>query len=131
MSMTDPIASMFTQIRNGYAAKKETVEVPFSKLKLEIGKILEKEGFVQSVESKGRRTLKGIEITLKYVDKLPVLSEISRISKPGQRMYSPVAKLHTVKGGRGLIILSTSKGLMTNKEARKLNIGGELIGEVS
>ncbi len=129
--MTDPIADMFTQIRNASLVQKETVEIPFSNLKFEIGKILEKEGFIKSTEIRGRKTRKDIEITLRYEQKIPAIAEIKRISKPGQRIYSAGNELRRVKGGMGIAIISTSKGLMTDKEARKQNIGGEIIGQVS
>lgn len=129
--MTDPIADMFTQIRNAQAIQKEMVEVPFSQIKLDIGKILEKEGFIKAIELHGRRVRKTVEIALKYTDKIPAISEIVRVSKPGQRIYSSATRLKKVKGGMGIAVLSTSKGIMTDKEARKLNIGGEIIGEIS
>lgn len=129
--MTDPIADMFTQIRNASLARKETVEIPFSRLKFEIGKILQKQGFVKSIELRGRKARKDIEIILRYEDKMPVIAEIKRVSKPGQRIYSSGDALKRVKGGMGIAIISTSKGLMTDKEARRQNIGGEIIGQVS
>lgn len=128
--MTDPIADMFTQIRNASLAQKQTVEIPFSKLKFEIGKILEKEGFIRSLEARGRKARKDIEIALRYEQKVPAISDIKRISKPGKRIYSRGNDLRKVKGGMGIAIISTSKGLMTDKEARKQNIGGEILGEV-
>jgi len=129
--MTDPIADMFSQIRNASLVQKETVEIPFSNLKFEIGKILEKEGFIKLAEVRGRKARKDIEITLRYEQKIPAIAEIKRISKPGQRIYSAGTELKRVKGGMGIAIISTSKGLMTDREARKQNIGGEIIGQIS
>jgi len=126
----DPIADMLTIIRNGLAVKKATVEFPFSKLKFEIAKILEKEGLIEKAEKKGRGK-KVIEITLKYLsDEEPAISGLKRISKPGQRIYLKSKEVKKVKGGYGFSIISTSKGLLTNKEARKQNSGGEVICEI-
>ena len=126
----DPIADMLTSIRNAQAVLKETVKIPFSKLKFELAKVLEKSGFVKKVEKKGRGIKKFIEIKLRYEDKVPVISGIKKISKPGQRIYSGAKELKAVRSGYGISIISTSKGLMTNKEARKQNIGGEVICQV-
>jgi len=126
----DPISDMLTSIRNALAVGRSTVSFPFSNLKYEITKILEKEGFVEKVEKKGRRSKKIIEITLKYDGKTPAISGLKRISKPGQKIYLPYKKIKKSKGGYGIFIVSTSKGLMTNKEARKQKLGGEVICEV-
>ncbi|MFQ6049941.1 MAG: 30S ribosomal protein S8 [Candidatus Paceibacterales bacterium] len=128
--MTDPIADMLTTIRNAQAVLHPTVVVPFSKLKFEIAKILQKEGFVGQVEKRGRGVKKFIKITLKYDGKNPVISGLKRISKPGQRIYLGAIQIKPVKGGDGIAIISTSKGLVTNKEARKQKIGGEIICEI-
>lgn len=127
--MTDPIADMLTIIRNAQAVSKETVELPFSKFKFEVAKILEKNGFVGKVEKKGKKD-KILEIVLKYDEKTPVIMGLKRASKPGQRIYSEFKKMQKVKGGFGISIVSTSRGLMTNKEARKQKLGGEIICEV-
>ena len=128
--MTDPISDMLTQIRNALAVNKETVSVPFSNLKYEISKILEKKGFIKKSEKKGKKSKKFIEIILKYSDKIPKISSLKKISKSGQRVYLPAKKIKSVKGGLGIIIISTSKGLMTNKEARKQKLGGEVLCEI-
>jgi len=128
--MVDPITDMLNRIRNAQAVLKETVEVPFSNLKYEIAKILEKNGFIEKVEKKGKKTKKIIEITLKYDNKIPAISGLKRISKPGQTIYLGHRKIKRVKGGYGIAIISTSKGLMTDKEARKQKLGGEVICEV-
>jgi len=127
--MTDPITDMLNRIRNAQAVLKETVEVPFSNFKYEIAKILEKNGFIEKVEKKGKKTKKIIEITLKYDNKIPAISGLKRISKPGQTIYLGHRKIKRVKGGYGIAIISTSKGLMTDKEARKQKLGGEVICE--
>jgi len=126
----DPIANMLTSIRNALAVRKETVRVPFSNLKLEIAKILEREGWIKKAEKKGRRK-KYILLTLKYDEKgEPIISGLKRISKQGQRIYKGWREIKKVKGGYGLAIISTSKGIITNKEARKKKIGGEIICEI-
>ena len=127
--MTDPIADMLTIIRNAQAVSKETVELPFSKFKFEVAKILEKNGFLGKVEKKGKKD-KILEIVLKYDEKTPVIMGLKRASKPGQRIYSDFKNMQRVKGGFGISIVSTSRGLMTNKEARKQKLGGEIICEV-
>ena len=127
----DPIADMLTVIRNAQAVKKDTVVVPFSNLKYEIARILEKNGFVDKVAKEGRKTKRAIMITLKYGEaKEPAISGLKRISKPGQRIYKKFKELKSVKSGFGIAIISTSKGLMTDKEARKQKLGGEIICEV-
>lgn len=133
----DPISDMLTSIRNALAVRKETVDVPFSKLKFEIAKILEREGFIEKVAKKKKKIKKGkmkpkpfLEIHLKYENKIPAIFGLKRISKPGQKIYLPYKKIKKVKGGYGIAIISTSKGLMTDKEARKNKIGGEVICEI-
>jgi len=126
----DPITDMLNRIRNAQAILHPTVEAPFSNLKYEIAKILEKQGFIEKVEKKGKKAKKIIEITLKYTDKTPAISGLRRISKPGQRIYQNYQEVKRVKGGYGIAIISTSKGLMTDKEARKQKIGGEVLCEV-
>lgn len=128
--MTDPITDMLNRIRNAQAVLHPTVEIPFSKLKHKIAKILEAEGFVTEVTRKGRKAGKFISIKLKYQDKEPAILGLKRISKPGQRIYAPAKKIKSVRGGYGISIISTSKGLMTGKEARKKGLGGEVICEI-
>lgn len=126
----DPIADMLTSIRNALAVQIPTVEIPFSQLKFEIAKILKRTGFVEKVEKKKRGKRMVIEITLKYIDKMPAISGLKRISKPGQRIYLKSKEIKPVKGGYGIAIISTSKGLMTDKEARREKIGGEVLCEI-
>lgn len=128
--MTDPIADMLNRIRNAQAVDLSIVEFPFSNFKYEIAKVLAKQGFLEKVEKKGRKTKKSIEVTLKYEDKTSAISGLKRISKPGQRIYLDSHKVKKVKGGYGMAIISTSKGLMTDKEARRQKLGGEVICEV-
>lgn len=126
----DPISDMINRIKNSQAVLQPTVTLPFSKFKYEVAKILEKEGFLTSVEEKGKKTKKIIEITLKYTDKIPKISGLRIISKPGQKIYTKSKNIKKVKGGFGISIISTPQGLMTNKEARKKKLGGEIILEV-
>ena len=127
----DPISNMLISIKNAQAVGHLTVSVPFSNLKYEIAKILGKEGFIEKVEKKGRGVKKSLEITLKYKGKVPAISGLKRISKPGQKIYLSYKKIKKVKQGLGIAIISTSKGgLMTNKETRKQKLGGEVICEI-
>jgi len=128
--MTDPIADMLNRIKNAQAVDHPTVEMPFSNLRYEIAKILEENGFIEKAEKKGRKTKKTIEIILKYHDKTPAISGIKKISKSGQRIYLGSAQIKKTKEGYGMAIISTSKGLMTGKEARKQKIGGEILLEI-
>lgn len=130
INFMDPITDFLNRIRNAQAVGHPTVSIPFSSLNYEIAKILEKKGFIGKVE-KRRKKVKGlIEITLKYVEKKPAISGLKRVSKPGQRIYLPAKKIRRVKGGYGIAIISTSKGLMANGEARKKKLGGEIICEI-
>ncbi len=128
MSMTDPIAYMITRIRNANMVAHETVEVPASKLKIELAKLLKSEGFIADYEVKDSGKFKVIVITLKYdMNKKPVISKMERISRPGLRTYHKAKTLPKVLGGMGVAIISTSKGLMTDRKARKENVGGEVL----
>lgn len=128
--MTDPIADLLTQIRNAQALSSLEVRIPFSKLKYEVAKILEKEKFVGKVDKMGKKTRKVIKINLKYENGKPIISGLKRISKPGRRVYLPVKRIRQVRGGYGLAVISTPKGIMSNKEARKQRVGGEILCEI-
>ncbi len=132
MTMSDPIADMLTRIRNANAAKHDTVEVSSSKMKLAIAKILLDEGYIKSYELIDDGNFKSIKITLKYgTDKNDkVISGIKRISKPGLRVYASKDELPRVLGGLGVAIISTNQGVITDKEARKLQVGGEVLAFV-
>ena len=127
--MTDPIADMLTRIRNANTAKHDTVDVPASKIKESIAKILLDEGYIKSYEIVEDGVVKTIKITLKYgVDKnQKVISGLKRISKPGLRVYRSVEDMPKVLGGLGIAIVSTNKGILTDKQARELNVGGEVL----
>ena len=132
MSMSDPIADMLKRIRNANTAKHDTVDVPASKMKESIAKILLDEGYIKSYEILEDGIAKTIKITLKYgVDKnQKTISGIKRISKPGLRVYAGKDELPKVLGGLGIAIISTNKGVVTDKEARAMNVGGEVIAFV-
>ncbi len=128
MQITDPIADLLTRVRNANSAKHETVEVPASKMKMAICQILLDEGYVKNVELVEDGVQGKIVITLKYgAGKSRILQGLKRISKPGLRIYSSCEDMPQVMKGLGTVIVSTSKGVMTGKAARKLNIGGEVL----
>ena len=128
--MNDPISDMLTRIRNANDARHDTVDVPYSKVKKAIADILVAEGFVVSADTLGEGTHKTIRITLKYEGKTKVLQGLKRISKPGLRIYANVEELPRVLNGLGIAIISTSKGIMTDKEARKQNVAGEVLAYI-
>ena len=126
MSMQDPIADMLTRIRNGQAANKVAINMPSSKLKVAIANVLAAEGYIESV-----KVLEGakpeLEITLKYFKGKPVVESIQRVSRPGLRIYKRKDELPKVMGGLGVAVISTSKGVMTDRAARQAGLGGEII----
>ena len=129
--MTDPIADMLTRIRNGSKAKLEKVDIPSSKLKLEIAKILKDEGYIKNLKMVKDRRQGVIRVYLKYTDEeIPVIQGIKRISKPGCRMYAGNDAIPKVLAGLGVAILSTPKGIQTGKQAKKDNVGGEVLCHV-
>ncbi len=129
MTMSDPIADMLTRIRNANTAKHDTVDVPASKMKISIADILFNEGYIKKYDIVEDGTFKTIHITLKYgADKNEkVISGLKRISKPGLRVYANSEDMPKVLGGLGIAIVSTNKGVVTDKEARKLGVGGEVL----
>ncbi len=128
MAMTDPIADMLTRIRNASTVSHETVDIPASKLKVELARVLKEEGFIADYTVKEEGKFKVITITLKYdMNRKPVITKLERISKPGLRHYSKAKKLQKVLGGLGVAIISTPKGLLTDRKARKENVGGEIL----
>ena len=131
MMITDPIADMLTRIRNGLVAKHESVDIPFSKMKKAIADILVEEGFVNGIEVSEGGVQSVMKVNLKYgPNNEKVLTGLKRISKPGLRVYASADNLPKVLGGLGIAIISTSKGVMTDKAARNAHIGGELLGYV-
>jgi len=131
MSMTDPIADMLTRIRNAQQAKKSEVSMPSSKVKLNIAKVLEDEGYIAAtkvVDVDGKSTL---TLSLKYYEGKPVISQIDRVSRPGLRVYKAANDIPKIIGGLGVAIVSTSKGVMADRKARALGQGGEILCAVS
>ncbi|MCL2610689.1 MAG: 30S ribosomal protein S8 [Defluviitaleaceae bacterium] len=131
MAMTDPIADMLTRIRNANSAKHKTVDVPSSRVKLQIADILLSEGYINSYEMLEDGIKKTMRISLKYGERNErTLAGLKRISKPGLRIYAPSDKLPRVLNGLGIAIVSTNKGIITDKEARKNKIGGEVLAYI-
>ena len=130
MSMQDPIADMFTRVRNGQMSNKVAVTMPSSKVKAAIAELLKSEGFIADYEVSGD-VKKELNVTLKYFEGKPVIETIKRVSRPGLRIYKKTGELPKVMGGLGIAIVSTSKGLMTDRAARNAGIGGEIIGYVA
>ncbi|MGF1761528.1 30S ribosomal protein S8 [Photobacterium sagamiensis] len=126
MSMQDPISDMLTRLRNGQAAKKVAVKMPSSKQKVAIAVLLKEEGFVADYTVTGE-VKPELEVTLKYFEANPVIEQIQRVSRPGLRIYKKKGALPSVMGGLGIAVVSTSKGLMTDRAARKAGLGGEII----
>jgi len=127
----DTIGNMLTSIRNAQAVGKQTVSVPYSKIKMEIAKILAKEKFIKEADHKGKKVKKTIDMVLAYDDLgRPAITKIRRVSKPSRRVYSPSSKIKKVRQGFGFQILSTPKGVITGKEAFREKVGGEVICEI-
>lgn len=128
---TDPIADMLTRIRNGQAARKARVDIPASKLKVELARILKEQGYVVNYRVATDDNKSVIKVYLKYnTDNTPVIREIKRVSKPGRRVYADSKSIPRVIGGMGINILTTSRGLMTGREARSAGVGGEILCNV-
>jgi small subunit ribosomal protein S8 len=130
MSFQDPISDCLTRIRNGLMRGKNNVLVPYSKLKHELVSVLISEGYLKSCKKTSIEEKPMIEVELKYFDDSPVIKELKRISKPSLRKYSSATDFDSVKGGLGAYIISTNQGLMTDKDAKAKNIGGEILCEV-
>ncbi len=128
--MTDPIADMLNRIVNAQAVAKPDVLVPFSKFKYELALVLAKQELVAKVEKMGKKVNKQIKIDLKYDSKIPAIEGLRKVSKPGQRIYSASKDIRRVRGGYGLSVISTPKGLLTDKQARREKVGGEIICEI-
>ena len=131
MSMTDPIADMLTRIRNAQQANKVDVSMPSSKVKANIAKVLEEEGYITAFNVTEADSKATLTITLKYFEGKPVISEINRVSRPGLRVYKSANDLPRIIGGLGVAIVSTSKGVMADRKARALGQGGEVLCAVS
>ena len=131
MAMSDPLGDMLTRIRNGQMAKKSSVLAPASKLRANVLDVLKREGFIRGFEENETRTgVPEINIELKYFEGAPAIQEISRVSKPGRRVYSKIKDLPVVYNGLGISIISTPRGIMSDAEAREANVGGEVLCQV-
>jgi len=131
MSMTDPLADMLTRIRNGLLSKKNAVEIPSSNLKVEVAKILKEEGYVSNFKVTDDGLQGVLRVDLKYQsDGRPVISDLQRVSRPGLRRYVGYRDIDPVLGGLGVAILSTSRGILTDKTAKREHVGGEILCEV-
>jgi small subunit ribosomal protein S8 len=134
MTVSDPIADMLTRIRNGLMVEHASVSMPSSKMKVAIAKILKDEGFVTDYRVTGEHPQPQLIIKLKYTgerkERRPVITELKRISRPGCRVYTPVSEIPWVRSGMGIAILSTSKGVVTGQQARRLGVGGEMLCHV-
>ncbi len=128
--MTDPSADPIIRIKNALLARKREVVVPHSKIKKNIADILQQEGYIEMVEFREGTPISELVLTLKYVGKLPAVNGVKRLSSPGRRLYAPVHGIPRTLNGYGITIVSTSKGVMTDKTARKQNIGGELLCQI-
>lgn len=131
MSLQDPLADMFTRIRNGQMAGKKSVDMPSSKQKVALARVLESEGYILGFAVGDDPVKKVLRVDLKYYEGKPVIENIARVSRPGLRVYKKVDRLPRVKHGLGVLILSTSQGVMTDRAARKANVSGEIICQVS
>ena len=131
MSMSDPIADMLTRIRNGQTAGKASVRMPASKQKAAVAQVLKDEGYIKDFSAAELNGTPAIDITLKYFQGSPVIEYVKRVSRPGLRIYKSREELPKVRGGLGIAIVSTSKGVMTDREARKQGHGGEVIAFVA
>lgn len=131
MSMQDPISDMFTRVRNALAANKESVSFPFSKMKMEISKFLVEEGYLLSSSKDETGVHPKIVVELKYHNGTPVIEMIKRVSRPSLRVYKTHTDLPKVYGGFGVAMISTSKGLVSDRKARELGVGGEVIGYIA
>lgn len=131
MNTTDPIADMLTRVRNACQAKHSSTDMPFSKIKLAIAKILEQEGYIASHEIRQEGKRSTLRLHLKYdTDKRPVVTGVRRVSRPGLRVYAGMHDIPRVLGGMGTVVVSTNRGIMSGQEARRRHLGGELIAEI-
>ncbi|GAC1323412.1 MAG: 30S ribosomal protein S8 [Chloroflexota bacterium] len=131
MNTTDPIADMLTRVRNATKARHAMVDVPFSKVKLAIAKILEEEGYIAGHGVQQDGTRKSLRLQLKYdSQKRPVVTNLRRVSRPGLRVYAGMHDIPRVLGGAGTVVVSTNRGIMTGREARRRHLGGELLAEI-
>jgi len=130
MPVNDPIADFLTRLRNAAMISKPEVALPFTRILAEMAALLAREGFVESVDTRGRGTQKELVIKMRYINGDPAIESLRRVSTPGRRIYRQAKNIRTVRSGFGMSIISTPKGLMTDKEAKKENVGGEILCEL-
>lgn len=128
--VTDPIADFLIRIKNANLAHKTEVVMPFSKIKQELANVLVREGYVAETSRRGKRTIKDLVVTLKYNSDKPAITGTKRVSSPGRRLYMGVREIHPVKRGAGILVLSTPKGVVTDKQARRERVGGEALFQI-
>jgi small subunit ribosomal protein S8 len=130
MPVNDPIADFLTRLRNAAMVGKSEVTVPFTRILGEMATLLAREGFVESADTRGRGTQKELVIKLRYINGNPAIESLRRVSTPGRRIYRQAKNIRAVRSGYGMSIVSTPRGLMTNKDAKKENVGGEILCEI-
>ena len=130
MPMTDPIADFLTRLRNAAMVQKGVVTMPYSRMVLDLAKVLAKEGFLESVDTRGSGITKEIVVQMRYINEQPTFEDLKRISTPGRRVYRQAKNLRPVKSGYGIAVLSTPKGILTDTDAKKENVGGEILCEI-
>jgi len=130
MSMTDPLGDMLTRIRNGQQAKKDSILTPASKLRARVLDVLQREGYIRGYSKADGGTAEALRIDLKYFEGRPAIQHVSRVSRPGRRVYSGANELPRVRNGLGITIVSTPKGVLSDAEARDQNVGGEVLCQV-
>ena len=130
MAMTDPLGDLLTRIRNGQQAKKDSVVTPASKLRARVLDVLQREGYIRGYQEEALGAHRGLRIELKYFEGKPAIQHVSRVSKPGRRVYSGSTDLPRVRNGLGITIVSTPRGVLSDTEARDQNVGGEVLAEV-
>ena len=130
MAMTDPLGDMLTRIRNGQQARKDSILTPASRLRANVLDVLQREGYIRGYREEPLGNHAGIRIELKYFEGQPAIQHVSRVSKPGRRVYSGAQELPRVRNGLGITIVSTPKGVLSDAEARAQNVGGEVLAEV-
>lgn len=129
--VSDPVGDLIVRLKNASAVRKDLVSVPHSKLRFAIAELLQKHGYIKTVNKKGKKVQKTIEVELGYhKDRTPIINGAVRVSKPGRRLYCGVEDIRPVKYGKGLLVLSTPRGIMTGEEAKKENVGGEALFKI-
>jgi small subunit ribosomal protein S8 len=130
MPLTDPLGDMLTRIRNGQQARKDSVLSPASKLRVRVLDVLQREGYIRGYSEEQLGRAPGIRIELKYFEGQPAIQHVSRVSRPGRRVYSGATELPRVRNGLGITIVSTPRGVLSDSEAREQNVGGEVLAEI-